>query len=138
MLAKEPDEANEGSDVTEDMQVSECSEDDGSRPEPGYYASGYSPPRPSAAPPLKIKATTAAQRRDVRRFVWATVGGQLSDQAESEMASEFWFPWQLRGPPGPKDGGPTTWRNQKWRETSKFGPTMAAQSETNGLTTSAS
>ena len=101
------------------MNVSECSEDDGSMPELGYYASGGEAPRPSTAPPLKISATTAEQRREVRRTLWNLLGGQLSDQAESELSSELWLPWQLRGPPGPKDGGPTTWKNQTFKEKKK-------------------
>jgi hypothetical protein len=35
--------------------------------------------------------------------------------AEHEAAMELGVPWKDRGPPGPEDGGPTTWRGQQWR-----------------------
>ena len=38
---------------------------------------------------------------------------------ESEVARELGLTWTGRGPPGPKSGGPATWRNQNWREGSQ-------------------
>ena len=35
--------------------------------------------------------------------------------AESNMAYLNNVPWQLRGPPGPQEGGPTRWRGQPYR-----------------------
>ena len=38
---------------------------------------------------------------------------ELADlRAESAVAAAMQLPWQARGPPGPQDGGPTTWRGQ--------------------------
>jgi hypothetical protein len=37
---------------------------------------------------------------------------------ESQVAYDLQVPWQERGPPGPNDGGPMLWRNQKYREQS--------------------
>jgi hypothetical protein len=37
---------------------------------------------------------------------------------ESQVAYDLQVPWQQRGPPGPNDGGPMLWRNQKYREQS--------------------
>ena len=35
------------------------------------------------------------------------------------MAQATGVRWQERGPPGPKAGGPSTWRGQPWREGSQ-------------------
>ena len=36
-------------------------------------------------------------------------------KSEEEAAREAGLRWQERGPPGPKDGGPSHWRGQEWR-----------------------
>lgn len=33
-------------------------------------------------------------------------------RAEEEVAKALQLPWQVRGPPGPEEGGPQTWRGQ--------------------------
>jgi hypothetical protein len=37
-------------------------------------------------------------------------------QEEAESARELGLRWQERGPPAPSDGGPETWRGQKYRQ----------------------
>jgi hypothetical protein len=37
---------------------------------------------------------------------------------ERQVAFDLNVPWQQRGPPGPHEGGPVLWRNQKYREQS--------------------
>jgi hypothetical protein len=39
----------------------------------------------------------------------------LDLRAETAAAKELNIPWQKRGPPGPDQGGPQTWRNQPYR-----------------------
>ena len=34
---------------------------------------------------------------------------------EKRLADDPSLPWDVRGPPGPKDGGPQTWRGQSYR-----------------------
>ncbi len=42
---------------------------------------------------------------------------ELADLRSERLAAELLeVPWQRRGPPGPKDGGPQQWRGQKFRE----------------------
>ena len=36
-------------------------------------------------------------------------------RVESEMAKQYGIPWQHRGPAGPHEGGPGTWRGQTFR-----------------------
>ena len=37
-------------------------------------------------------------------------------RAEENVARDMGLDWSLRGPPGPSEGGPKTWRGQNYRE----------------------
>ena len=56
---------------------------------------------------------------DPRKLGWT--GRTVSDselielRAEAHVAREMGIPWQDRGPPGPAEGGPTTWRGQRYK-----------------------
>ena len=50
---------------------------------------------------------------------WADWNSWVALNEEFTMASRFRIPWRLRGPPGPGRGGPTSWRNMKFRFSSR-------------------
>ena len=43
-------------------------------------------------------------------------------EMENNLAKEMEIPFYMRGPPGPKDGGPTKYKGQKWRESTERVP----------------
>ena len=65
-------------------------------------------PKPSDTDehPRNVKARSASDRAEFR------VHGA------SAAVDDPSLPWDVRGPPGPKDGGPTTWKGQRYRENS--------------------
>ena len=66
------------------------------------------PPRPvgTAEFPREVNSRKSADRNDLRKLAWAEQGVPVGKM----------FPWDCRGPPGPKQGGPQTWKGQRFRE----------------------
>ena len=64
-----------------------------------------------------MPAPEAPPRPKRRREVSLEERLELAD--ERIVAEELGTRWQARGPPGPDQGGPTTWRGQAWRSGTK-------------------
>jgi hypothetical protein len=66
-----------------------------------------------------------ATRKELRQTCWQELkilrdaDANAWDDNEKAMAMEARAPWDIRGPPGPDDGGPTVWRGQDFREGSQ-------------------
>ena len=118
---KAADALSEG-DVSSLSHVSDVSEDDGVlAPRTGYVRSDLPAPRPADAPPLEMSKRTPEFRRWYRlNMVRKHSMAVMTDPALELAVSEPWAPWDLRGPPEPKDGGPRTWRGQRWRENAQM------------------
>ena len=114
---KAEDALSEG-DVSSLSHLSEVSEDDGVlAPRKGHVRSDLPAPRPFDALPLKKSERTPEDRREYRlSMVRLHSMAVMTDPALEYAVSEPFCPWDLRGPPGPKDGGPSSWRGQRWRE----------------------
>ena len=65
-------------------------------------------PKPADTEAFK-REVRARQAEDRQAFRSALIAGQ------SEIADPRDLPWDVRGPPGPEDGGPQTWKGQKYR-----------------------
>ena len=82
-------------------------------------------PKPSAAhPPLgggcfprEIASRTPYDRYLAR--LRAPTESFRDTSVEMEVAKACGVPWDIRGPPGPQEGGPRSWRGQKFREGSQ-------------------
>ena len=67
--------------------------------------------RPKPPDTEEFKREVRARKADDReRFRAAVSAGERSDIADPRD-----LPWDVRGPPGPKDGGPATWKGQRYR-----------------------
>ncbi len=73
-------------------------------------------PPPPSEPPEPAEPKRKSRRLEVPQE-------ELQDlAAERTVSAEMELRWRERGPPGPPQGGPTTWRGQAWREGSqRFG-----------------
>jgi len=79
---------------------------------PWRKPSAPAPPPTSAVP----SPTTPPLPPPVKRKREVTQDELLMLAAERDVATSNAIPWQQRGPPGPEEGGPSTWRGQQWRE----------------------
>ena len=67
--------------------------------------------RPKPPDTEEFKREVRARKADDReRFRAAVISGERSDIADPRD-----LPWDVRGPPGPKDGGLETWKGQRYR-----------------------
>ncbi len=83
-----------------------------SRPKPATFETT---PRPSAAQfPREVAHRTPEFRREAR-----SKAPLVCDASEAAAAKYHSVPWDMRGPAGPKQGGPSTWMGQRWREGSQ-------------------
>ena len=86
------------------------------------------PPGPELGGPQKWKTipwnpdtqhwtwTRASVREHLPEYNWEDWNSKEAQLEEHAMACLHHLPWPARGPPGPKDGGPTTWRGMVYRE----------------------
>ena len=55
-------------------------------------------------------------RELLTEYNWEDWNDPKSLEEEHALAAMHHLPWNVRGPPGPKQGGPQTWRGMKFRE----------------------
>jgi len=75
--------------------------------------------KPKQPPPEPVLEPTSSDKPlkhyGQRVFRQVTMDEYIELRAEQDMATELGIRWQNRGPPGPADGGPQTWRGQAFR-----------------------
>ena len=88
------------------------------------------PPGPELGGPEKWKTvpwnpdtqhwtwTRASVREHIPEYNWEDWNSKEALDEEHAMACLHHLPWPVRGPPGPKNGGPKSWRGMVYRENS--------------------
>ena len=80
-------------------------------PQPQPKLSSLSMP---ASARLLLDAAPADRSRSPQRHRWDTSDVAILRE-EQALAAKTGVPWRERGPPGPAEGGPEVWRNQRHR-----------------------